>query len=152
MTKPHAIIGRSQGKDPNSKSKKFRWEVDVDLNKNNQVSRQHAVILYNYEEGGFEIKCLSKKNPVKVGNYSYDFKDKACPLPSKSMVTIGGEVFYFYLPNFPREKIVKKGEEEDEESKSMLKKEESEMKKEEDDDDDDEDANSGDGKDNKSQS
>jgi len=42
----------------------------------------------------FEIKCLSKKNPVKVGEYSYDFKDKACPLESKTLITLGtfGEV------------------------------------------------------------
>lgn len=52
----------------------------------------------------FEIKCLSKKNPVKVGNYSYDFKDKPCPLTSKTHIVLGGESFYFYLPNLPREK------------------------------------------------
>ena len=37
----------------------------------------------------FEIKCLSKKNPVKVGDYSYDFKDKACPITSKTLITLG---------------------------------------------------------------
>ncbi len=45
----------------------------------------------------FEIKCLSKKNPVKVGEYSYDFKDKACPLESKTLITLGKS-----LENFER--------------------------------------------------
>lgn len=47
MTKPSAIIGRS-AKD--SSSKKYKWEVDVDLSNSPSISRQHAVILYNYED------------------------------------------------------------------------------------------------------
>ncbi len=48
MTKPYAIIGRTAAKD--SSSKKYKWEVDVDLSNSPSISRQHAVILYNYED------------------------------------------------------------------------------------------------------
>ena len=53
------------------------------MNGKNITSKQFITI------SSFEIKCLSKKNPVKVGDYSYDCKDKACPLESKSLITLG---------------------------------------------------------------
>jgi len=134
MTKPSAIIGRAATKDS---SKKYKWEVDVDLSNSPSISRQHAVILYNYEDECFEIKCLSKKNPVKVGEYSYDFKDKACPLESKTLITLGGECFFFYLPNIsvdkPQDADQEKKEENDGEGGEDAIKDEEEKIKEEDD-------------------
>jgi len=126
MTKPYAIIGRCTAKDMNNK--KYKWEVDVNLVNSPSVSRQHAVILYNYEDECFEIKCLSKKNPVKVGDYSYDCKDKACPLESKSLITLGGESFYFFLPNLPSEKPMEIEKDKKEEEKEGSIKEEEEEK------------------------
>lgn len=92
----------------------------------------------------FEIKCLSRKNPVKVGDYNYDFKDKACPLESKTMITLGnsffnfcslaflgGESFYFFLPNLPSEKAEQKpkeGEQDIKEEISIKEEEEEEGK------------------------
>jgi len=117
--------------------KKYKWEVDVDLSNSPSISRQHAVILYNYEDECFEIKCLSKKNPVKVGEYSYDFKDKACPLESKTLITLGGECFFFYLPNIsvdkPQDADQEKKEENDGEGGEDAIKDEEEKIKEEDD-------------------
>jgi len=105
MQKPYCMIGRSVNpKELPSKTRKYKWHVDVDLVTNGNVSRQHAVILYNFEQENYEIKCLSKKNPVKVGDFFFFFKDKPCPLTSKTMITIGNESFVFYLPNSPAEK------------------------------------------------
>lgn len=53
----------------------------------------------------FEIKCLSKKFPIKVdGNYS-THRDKAVPLTVRTLITIGTESFYFLqaLPTKPEE-------------------------------------------------
>ncbi len=58
----------------------------------------------------FEIKCLSKRFPIKV-NGDFIFKnDKALPLTSKTLVTIGSESFYFLqaLTNKPEEEEEKK--------------------------------------------
>ena len=46
----------------------------------------------------FEIKCLSKKFRIKVDNQVYSIKDDAVPLKNKSLITIGNEHFYFFLP------------------------------------------------------
>lgn len=37
----------------------------------------------------FEIKCLSRKSPIKVGDNLYRWKDKPCPLKGKTVITIG---------------------------------------------------------------
>ena len=46
----------------------------------------------------FEIKCLSQKYPVLVNGEAYYFKDDPVPLPSKSIVSISSESFFFLLP------------------------------------------------------
>ena len=69
MQKLYCIIGRSP---VNYKKKgkqlgmKVVWHVDVDLGHLRKVSRQHALIIYNFEEETFEVKCLSRKYPVYV--------------------------------------------------------------------------------------
>lgn len=43
------------------------WHVDLDLGHLKKVSRQHALIIYNFEDAFWEIKCISRKYPVFVG-------------------------------------------------------------------------------------
>ena len=43
------------------------WHVDLDLGHLKKVSRQHALIIYNFEASLWEIKCISRKYPVFVG-------------------------------------------------------------------------------------
>ena len=51
MQKPYCIIGRSVNpKEISSKARKYKWHVDVDLTPNLTVSRQHTIILYNFEQ------------------------------------------------------------------------------------------------------
>ena len=51
MQKPYCMIGRSvHPKELSSKARKYKWYVDVDLAHNLTVSRQHAIILYNFEQ------------------------------------------------------------------------------------------------------
>jgi hypothetical protein len=64
------------------------YKVDLDLNYKS-VSRQHAVITYNFEAGRWEIRCLSKKNLMKVDNERYAWGDKNIWLRNKSTVQIG---------------------------------------------------------------
>lgn len=45
------------------------WEVDLDLGHLNKVSKQHAAVLYNFEDQQFDLVCLSEDYPVKVTPY-----------------------------------------------------------------------------------
>ena len=42
------------------------WHVDIDLGHIKKVSRQHALIIYNFEDEFWEIKCLSNKYPLYI--------------------------------------------------------------------------------------
>lgn len=59
------------------------------------VSRQHAVIAYNFETGKWEIRCLSKRNNVKVDGERIVWGDHNVWLKNKSEVSIGSEKFVF---------------------------------------------------------
>jgi hypothetical protein len=37
----------------------------------------------------FEIKCLSKRYPIKVNNFIYTCKDKPIPIGNKTFIAIG---------------------------------------------------------------
>ena len=76
----------------------INWQVDVNFKKNFRVSKQHAVIAYNFDIEKFEIKCLSEKYPIKVNNVKYDYKDEPVTLDNNSLITIGKENLYFLLP------------------------------------------------------
>jgi hypothetical protein len=99
MQKLYCIIGRSP---INYKKKnldlKVVWHVDVDLGHLRKVSRQHALIAFNFDKECFELKCLSKKYPVYVNGDAYYLKDQAVPLTSRSIVSISTESFFFLLP------------------------------------------------------
>lgn len=96
------IIGRSAEKHScrgfiPEKQDKTPWELDVNLGQHKGISRQHALIAYNFEDGCFEIKNLSKRFSLKV-NGEIVKPNEDLPLSSKSSITIGNQEFYFLLP------------------------------------------------------
>lgn len=76
---------------------KTSWHVDVDLGQQTKVSKQHALIAYNFQTCSFEIKNLSKKFPVKLNSEVLKHNEEM-PLTSKSSISIGNQEFYFLLP------------------------------------------------------
>jgi len=83
MQKLFCIIGRSPiNYKRHNIDIKVVWHVDVDLGNLRKVSRQHALIAYNFEKEYFEIKCLSKKYCVNVDKTQLSFNDPAFPLKS----------------------------------------------------------------------
>ena len=72
--------------------------MDLDFKHNLKVSRQHALILYNFKAQKFEIKCLSEKYPIKVNNIQYNINDVPVQLDDMTNIVIGKESFYFLLP------------------------------------------------------
>jgi len=101
MPKLYCIIGRSP---VNYKKKgkqlgvKVVWYVDVDLGHLRKVSRQHALIIFNFEKEYFELKCLSRKYPVLLNREAINFTDEARALKSGDIVAISSESFFFMLP------------------------------------------------------
>lgn len=95
LKKTYAIIGR-KSENPNLG---YEWDVDLNLRGNEKVSKQHALIAFNFKKGIFEISCLSKKNGVFVNRKNLKIDDEPCPLYDESMIKIGGEVFHFLLPS-----------------------------------------------------
>lgn len=99
IKKLHCIIGRRPMKynkptNPTNTS----WEFDVDLGPGKKISKQHALIVYNFTVGSFEIKNLSKKFSIKVNGELMNYNEEM-PLLSKSLIVIGNQEFYFLLPN-----------------------------------------------------
>ena len=88
------VIGRKN----HVPSSNITWQVDINFKKNFKVSKQHAVITYNYDNEKFEIKCLSEKYPIRVNNTKYDNKDNPVSLDNNTLITIGNENLYFLLP------------------------------------------------------
>jgi hypothetical protein len=101
MPKLYCIIGRlpvNYKKKGKQLGVKVVWHVDVDFGHLRKVSRQHALIIYNFEKQAFEIKCLSRKYPVMVNRQPLNFGDEPLELKSGSIVAISGESFFFMLP------------------------------------------------------
>ncbi|MCQ2815981.1 MAG: FHA domain-containing protein [archaeon] len=98
MKKLHCIIGRKPLKyNKESNQRKTTWEVDLELNPSKKVSKQHALIVYNFTEKSFEIKNLSKKFPIRVNGELMNYNEEM-PLRNKSLIVIGTHEFYFVLP------------------------------------------------------
>ena len=99
MQKMYCIIGRSP---VNYKKRnidlKVVWHVDVDLGHLKKVSRQHALIVFNFDIEQFEIKCLSKKYPISIDKKQLHFTDPAMPIRSGQIISISSESFFFLLP------------------------------------------------------
>lgn len=87
------IIGRAN---PISfgRKKKYKWEVDVELDTTNRTSKQHAVIIFNVIDNwydlciifSFEIRCLSTKKGIIVDSNALSHLDKPYPLENKSHI------------------------------------------------------------------
>ena len=104
MKKLHCIIGRAPIKNgilinnyAKTKLGNTTWLVDIDLGQQRKISKQHALIAYNFEINTFEIKNLSKKFPIKVNGEVLKFNEEAI-LSSKSLIQISNQEFYFLLP------------------------------------------------------
>ena len=101
MQKLYCVVGRSPA---NYKQKateqkiKVVWHVDVDLGHIRKVSRQHALIIFNFEKWCFEIKCLSRKYPVYVNRIPLMFEEDPLPIYSGTLIVISSESFFFMLP------------------------------------------------------
>ena len=72
--------------------------MDLEIGSNKKISRQHAAILYNFEQERFEIKCLSKKYFIKVNGRILTHRSIPAHLYNKSLITVGSENFLFFLP------------------------------------------------------
>ena len=99
IKKLHCIIGRRPMK-YNRQNNPYRttWDFDVDLGPVKKVSKQHALILYNFQIGSFEIKNISKKFTIKVNGEIMNYNEEM-PLLNKSVIVIGNQEFYFLLPD-----------------------------------------------------
>lgn len=87
------FIGRNQ-KRTNISDKNKSYKVDLEL-PYRSVSRQHAVIAYNFEMQRWQLRCLSKKNLIKVDGQRFAYGDKNVWLRNKSEIQIGPEKMVF---------------------------------------------------------
>lgn len=94
IDKPVVIIGSSK-----KLSKTFDWQLDVDLFPDPYISKQHAVILFNFQSEKFEIKCLSTTNPIKVKDRMITAKDDPKPLDENCFIRIGRQTLWFTITN-----------------------------------------------------
>ena len=99
IKKLYCIIGYKPIKHDNISNKCYTtWEVDVDLGHIKNVSKQHALIVYNFHNKSFEIKNLSKKFPIRVNGVQMNYNEEM-PLSHKSTINIGNQEFFFLLPD-----------------------------------------------------
>lgn len=76
---------------------KTTWHIDVDLGQNRKISKQHALVAYNFQTCSWEIQNLSKKYTLKVNGEDIKYGEDM-PLTSKTLINIGNQEFYFLLP------------------------------------------------------
>jgi len=93
IKKTYAIIGRT------APAGNVSWEVDLDLQGNPKVSRQHALIVFNFENLAYELICLSRKNSILVNHRKVAADDNPFPLHHEAIIEIANEKFYFLLPH-----------------------------------------------------
>ncbi|CAG9324070.1 unnamed protein product [Blepharisma stoltei] len=93
LTNTHIIIGRKP------QASDSQWQVDLDLGPSKFISRQHALLIYNFKDQRFEIRCLTKKGRVKVDGKAYRYQDGAVPLKHRSVISINKCSFLFVLPS-----------------------------------------------------
>ena len=99
IKKLYCIIGYKPVKHDNISNKSFTtWEVDVDLGHIKNVSKQHALIAYNFQLKTFEIQNLSKKFPIRVNEFQMNYNEEML-LSHRSVINIGNQEFYFLLPD-----------------------------------------------------
>eukprot|EP00742_Colponemidia_sp_Colp-10_P003283 GILJ01003494.1.p1 GENE.GILJ01003494.1~~GILJ01003494.1.p1 ORF type:complete len:425 (+),score=54.97 GILJ01003494.1:215-1489(+) len=95
VRKCHTILGRASRRCATARG---LWQVDVDLGTDRRVSRQHAVISFNFETRAFEIRCLSKLHSIQVNGKQIRREDGPVALSSRSLIRINDELMYFLLP------------------------------------------------------
>lgn len=93
VTKACSVIGR----EPSRGDAGVRWAVDIPVKNSRKCSKQHALILYNFETNKFEVKCISAKNSVEVDGRRVGAGDAALPLDNGAVLTVGGEQFHFFV-------------------------------------------------------
>ena len=99
IKKLYCIIGYKPVKHDNVSNKcNTTWEVDVDLGHIKNVSKQHALIVYNFQIKSFEIKNLSKKFSIRVNGVQMNYNEEM-PLSHKSIINIGNQEIFFLLPD-----------------------------------------------------
>ena len=99
IKKLYCIIGYKPIKHDNVSNKcNTTWEVDVDLGHIKNVSKQHALIVYNFQIKSFEIKNLSKKFSIRVNGVQMNYNEEM-PLSHKSIINIGNQEIFFLLPD-----------------------------------------------------
>ena len=74
------------------------WYVDLNLFPTKKISRQHALIAYNFEKLQFEIRNLSKKYRLYVNEIVLTYNDAPHPLNSRDIIHIGKHTLSFLLP------------------------------------------------------
>ena len=72
-------------------------ECRIQIGTSKSISREHAVIDWNPDNGSFEIKCLGK-NGITVNQMLYKPDNIPAPLKQHSAIKIGDSRFYFLLP------------------------------------------------------
>lgn len=79
------------------------WHCDLSLPAHTpKVSRQHALIIYNFQEQYWEIRCLSRKYGVRIGKSKViRWGDPAVRLSGTGqgaqVISIGAESFVFLV-------------------------------------------------------
>lgn len=95
ITKPITIIGCSK----KTKEGDFVWQLDLDLYPDPYVSRQHAVLTFNFQTEKFELRCLSKTNPIRVKDKLLTDKDEPFILDENCFIRIGKQMLWFSIMN-----------------------------------------------------
>lgn len=65
------------------------------MSNSKKISKQHALIIYNFKKAQWEVKCLSQKYPIKVNEKTVSFTQKAESIDQTASITIGGEKIFF---------------------------------------------------------
>lgn len=91
ITKNVSVLG--------SKASNNKSSIKVDfVIPNNKISKQHAIIIWNFILKCFEIKCLSSSNSILVNGELISRLDPPKPLKDLSVIIIADEKFLFQLP------------------------------------------------------
>ena len=95
IRKPVVVIGCCK----KIKQGDFEWPLDLDLYPDPYVSRQHAIITFNFQIEKFEIRCLSKTNPIRVKDRLVSDKDDPALLEENCFIRIGKQMLWFSIMN-----------------------------------------------------
>lgn len=94
VTKPVVIIGASKKA---RGEEHFSWILDIDLFPDPFVSKQHAVLMFNFQSEKWEIRCLSSTNPIKVKDRILTERDEPRSLEENCFIRIGKQTIWFSL-------------------------------------------------------